>query len=141
MAATAQRPLRAGLPMEEFPQTSPNLTSASQNLFELIQGQNLHCYVDAQIRLAISRAVAVESPRGWRINKAKQSHRIDVVVALGMAAFAAVRAQTISPKINYDGWNDATDRPNSDEIAKFQAARLLNYVNSFRPNFSRSMRE
>ena len=46
MAATAQRMLRAQLPIEEFPQTQPNLTAASQNLYELIQGQNLHVYAD-----------------------------------------------------------------------------------------------
>jgi hypothetical protein len=27
-------------------------------------------------------AVAVETPRGWKISKEKQSHKIDVVVAL-----------------------------------------------------------
>jgi hypothetical protein len=37
MVATAQRRERAGLPIEEFPQSSPNLTAASQNLYELIQ--------------------------------------------------------------------------------------------------------
>ncbi len=42
------------------------------------------------MRLAVSRAVAIETPRGWRITKEKQSHKIDVVVALGMAAWAAV---------------------------------------------------
>jgi hypothetical protein len=41
-------------------------------------------------RLSVSRAVAIESPRGWRITKEKQSHRIDVVVALAMACHAAV---------------------------------------------------
>ena len=44
-------------------------------------------------QLAISRAVAVESSRGWRITKEKQAHKIDMVVALGMAALA-VKAQS-----------------------------------------------
>ena len=34
-------------------------------------------------------AVAAETTRGWRIAKDKQSHRIDVVVALAMAALSA----------------------------------------------------
>ncbi len=93
MQATAQRLTRAGLRMEEFPQSPANLTAASQNLFELIQGQNLLAYPDAAIRLAISRAVAIETPRGWRITKDKQWHKIDVVVALAMAALAAVQGQ------------------------------------------------
>ena len=49
--------------MEEFPQTSGSIA-----------------YPDAAMRLAISRAVAVETSRGWRISKEKQSHKIDVVV-------------------------------------------------------------
>jgi phage terminase large subunit-like protein len=77
-----------------FPQSVPNLTEASQNLYELIKGRNLLAYPDAGIRLAISRAVAVETPRGWRIGKDKQSHKIDVVVALAMAALAAVQTQS-----------------------------------------------
>ncbi len=90
MQATAQRLMRQGLPIEEFPQSSPNLTAASQNLFELVTGRNLIVYSDAPMRLAITRAVAIESGRGWRITKEKQSHKIDVVVALAMACHAAV---------------------------------------------------
>jgi hypothetical protein len=91
MAASAQRLKGRGIPIEEFPQSVPNLTEASQNLYELIQGRNLTLYPDDAIRLAISRAVAVEGARGWKISKEKQSHKIDVVVALGMACLAAVR--------------------------------------------------
>jgi phage terminase large subunit-like protein len=96
MQATAQRLTRAGLRIEEFPQSSANLTAASQNLFELIQGQNLVVYPDAGMRLAISRTVAIETARGWRITKELQSHKIDVVVALAMAAYAAVQGQSES---------------------------------------------
>src|SRR5262249_29495806 len=35
--------------------------------------------------------VAIETGRGWRITKEKQSHKIDVVVALAMAAHAAMQ--------------------------------------------------
>jgi phage terminase large subunit-like protein len=96
MQATAQRLARAGLPIEEFPQSVPNLTAASQNLFELITGRNIVLYPDAPMRVAISRAVALETSRGWRIAKEKQSHKIDVVVALAMAAHAAVGSQHFS---------------------------------------------
>jgi hypothetical protein len=90
MMATAQRLQKRGLPIREFPQTVPNLTIASQGLWELIESRGLLLYPDAAMRLAASRAVAIESPRGWRIAKEKQSHKIDVIVALGMAAHAAV---------------------------------------------------
>jgi len=91
MAAVSQRLQRSGVPMEEFPQSVPNLTEASTNLYELIKASNLVAYPDATVRLAIQRAIAVETSRGWRIAKEKTSHKIDVVVALGMAALGAVQ--------------------------------------------------
>jgi phage terminase large subunit-like protein len=97
MASTAQRLTKLGLPLEEFPQSSGNLTLASQNLFDLIQSQNIVCYPDAAMRLAVSRAVAIETPRGWRITKTLATHKIDVVVALAMAAHAAVLYQNEGP--------------------------------------------
>jgi phage terminase large subunit-like protein len=96
MQAVAQRLTRAGLRIEEFPQSPGNLTAASQNLFELIQAQNLVAYPDAGMRLAISHVIASETPRGWRITKEKQSHKIDVVIALAMAAYATVQGHNES---------------------------------------------
>jgi phage terminase large subunit-like protein len=96
LQSTAQRLLKAGLPLEEFPQTSPNLTAASQNLFDLIESQSLVLYPDAGMRLAVSRAVAIETPRGWRIGKDKSAFKIDVIVALAMACHAAVQGQNDS---------------------------------------------
>ncbi len=91
MQAVAQRLVSLHVPMVEFAQSSPNLTEASTNLFELVKARNLVVYPDDAIRLAVSRAVAIETPRGWRIAKEKQSHKIDVVIALGMAALGAVQ--------------------------------------------------
>src|SRR5438105_193497 len=90
MASTAQRLTAEGLPMIEYPQTSGNLTAMGNNLYEVIKGRNIICYADDGMRLAIQRAVAVENARGWRIAKEKQSHKIDIVVALAMAALGAV---------------------------------------------------
>ncbi len=102
MAATSQRLARDGIEIEEFAQTPANLTAASQGLYELIQARNLVVYPDAGMRLAVSRAVAVETPRGWRISKEKASHKIDVVVALGMASYAAVQDQA-APALEWAG--------------------------------------
>jgi hypothetical protein len=93
MASSAQRLTKARVPMVEFPQTVGNLTEASSNLYDLIQGRNLTVYPDASLRLAISRAVAIESGRGWRITKEKASHKIDVVVALAQAALGAAKQE------------------------------------------------
>jgi Phage Terminase len=91
MVATSQRLARAGVPIEEFPQTLDRLTAASQQLYELVHGRSLVLYPSEAMRLAVSRCVAVESARGWKISKEKQSHKIDVIIALAMACHAAVR--------------------------------------------------
>jgi hypothetical protein len=91
LVAVSQRLRGHYLPMIEFPQSVPNLTESSTNLYELIKGRNLVVYPDAEIRVAVSRAVALETSRGWRIAKEKVSHKIDVVVALAMSALGSVR--------------------------------------------------
>ncbi len=93
LVAVAQRLSRGKLPMEEYPQTSNRLEEMGSNLYELIKHRNLVTYPDPDVRLAVSRAVAVETPRGWKITKEKTSHKIDVVVALAMSAQAAVEDQ------------------------------------------------
>jgi hypothetical protein len=90
LVAVAQRLTAAGLPMVEFPQSVPNLTEASTNLYEILKGRNIEVYPDDANRLSISRAVALETSRGWRIAKEKQSHKIDFVIALAQAALGAV---------------------------------------------------
>jgi hypothetical protein len=57
----------------------------------LISERRLATYPASEIRLAVSRTVASEGARGWKLAKEKQSHKIDVVVALSMACLAAVR--------------------------------------------------
>jgi phage terminase large subunit-like protein len=122
MMASAQRLARSGVRMVEFPQTVANLTEASTSLFDLIKGRNLIAYADDQLRLAVQRSVAVEGTRGWRIAKDKQSHKIDVVIALGMSALAAVQNGSrsgrigtgvigIDGKITWAGAQQVEDRP------------------------------
>ena len=84
-----------GLPMVEFPQSSPNLTRMGQNLYELIKGGNLLLYPDIEMRLSASHAIAIQSSRGWRIAKEKTSHKIDVIVALAMASLAAIEKSQV----------------------------------------------
>jgi hypothetical protein len=97
MMAVAQRLQKASAPMKEFPQTVPNLTAIGSNLFELIKSSGLIVYPDNALHQAISRAVAVETPRGWRISKEKTSHKIDVIVALAMSAYGAIQQSHVQP--------------------------------------------
>jgi hypothetical protein len=96
LQSVMQRLQRAGIWVEEYPQTQSNLTDIGQGLYDLIRGRNLVLYSDAAMRLAVSRAVAVETSRGWRISKATANHKIDVVVALAMACHAAVALAVIN---------------------------------------------
>jgi len=113
MASSSQRLRREGLPMQEFPQTGSNLTAMGENLFALIKGGNLLVYPDREIRTAVSRAVAIEGARGWKIAKDRQSHRIDIVIALGMAMLACVKAQgTPGYDTTYAGFQDGPDDRN-----------------------------
>ena len=93
LAATMQRLERDGLPVVEFAQSPGNLVAMGQNLYDQISGRNLVVYPDAEMRVAVSRAVALETPRGWRLAKVKAADKIDVVVALAMAVLSAVRNQ------------------------------------------------
>jgi phage terminase large subunit-like protein len=97
LQSVMQRLRHAGIPIEEYSQTQSNLTDTGQGLFDLVQGRNLALYPDAAMRLAVSRAVAVETSRGWRISKATSSHKIDCVIALAMACHAAVEVGTYQP--------------------------------------------
>ncbi len=93
MVSVAQRLSKVGFRIVEYPQTTPNLTASSTNLYELIKGRNLLTYDAADLRQAIGQAIAIETSRGWRIAKEKTSSRIDVVIALAMASLAAIEAQ------------------------------------------------
>ena len=93
MEAIAQRLIRDKAPMEKFPQTSANLTAIGTCLYDLLKSKTLRFYPDDDIRLAMSRCVAVESTRGWKITKENTSYHIDIVVALAMAAHAALEGQ------------------------------------------------
>jgi hypothetical protein len=141
MQASAQRLAKQGVSnIEEFPQTLDRLTAMSQQLYDLVTGQALLAYQSDAIRLAVSRTIAAESTRGWRITKDKQSHKIDVVVALAMACFAAVRAQGESSFDLGYGWVDDVPIGSTadtveqrkakakDEADSYYRARLNNYL-------------
>lgn len=87
---------KEGINMVEFPQTTDRLTSMSQNLYDLIKGGNLVLYADKEMKSHAQKATAKESPRGWRIVKKKASHKIDLIIALAMAALGATKIETSS---------------------------------------------
>jgi phage terminase large subunit-like protein len=147
MVSVAQRLAKQSVKIEEYPQTIPNLTAATSNLFDLIFSRQLILYPDAAMRrcgdaamrrcgdaamrLAVSRAIIVESSRGWRLDKLKQQHKIDLVVALSMAALAAVRGQSESSYISDLSWvNGDSDTAASEKTAarEWQEMRMAAHI-------------
>jgi phage terminase large subunit-like protein len=129
MQASAQR-LEAHIKIEEYPQTLANLTQATSNLLDLINQRQLVLYPDAAMRLAVSRAIITESSRGSKLDKLKQQHKIDVVVALSMACLAAVRGVG---EYAYDTTLDFVHGPDdaanpADEAAAFLEQRMAAHV-------------
>lgn len=98
MTALAQQLSAEGVPMLEYPQTVPGMTQASQNLYDLVKHGGLLVYADDDLRRQISHAVALETPRGWRIAKEKAAHKIDAVIALALACMACVNEGMIEPQ-------------------------------------------
>jgi len=86
---------KKGLPMEEFPQTSGNLTEMSQNLFDLVEYANIVLYLCKDLRYEATCAIAKETARGLRITKEKTTQKIDQIVALAMAAIRIVKAASL----------------------------------------------
>jgi hypothetical protein len=79
----------------------------------------------------VSRAIAIETSRGWRIAKEKQSHKIDVVIALGMACLAAVRGQAES-NYNLDALADTLDEGHTvdQQLYEIERAEFAAFVMS-----------
>ncbi len=116
----------AGLPIEEFPQTSANVTRMGQTLFDLLNGKNLRLYPAEDLRAQALNTVAVESPRGWRIAKEKASKKIDAIVALAMACVAALERRP-EPRIRRIGESQAegTSEITYEDLARAGLMRVI----------------
>ena len=80
----------AGLPIQEFAQTSAHTTQMGQTLFALLNGMNVRLYAADDLRQQALNTVAVETSRGWRLAKEKAAKKIDAIVALAIACVAAI---------------------------------------------------
>jgi phage terminase large subunit-like protein len=110
---TMLRLKKKGLPTNEFPQTLPNMTSASQLLFELFKNNNMELYHDDVMRRHIQMAVAETTSRGFRIVRSKVSkkHQIDSAIALAMACYDAIKnggVDVSQPLVIASPFSDAT---------------------------------
>lgn len=97
----SQRLTRAGVRMTEWAQSPPNLSLMAGNLLELIKRRQISVYPSDELRQAISKCVAIEGARSWRLGKSKASDRIDPVIALAMAALACVQAGSSAGRVDH----------------------------------------
>ena len=79
---------KSGVRMVELPQTMARV-EADQALYDAIIGKTLRHYGDPTLTEHVRNAVAVETPRGFRLAKEKTSRKIDAAVALSMAHYGA----------------------------------------------------
>lgn len=81
-----------GLPVKPFQQTVPNMTAASQLLFDLFKNRNIEMYKADDLRKHLQMAVAETTSQGFRIvkNKVSKRHFVDGAVSLAMSCYEAV---------------------------------------------------
>jgi phage terminase large subunit-like protein len=78
-----------GIPVTEFPQSNARMGPASERLHAAIVEKRLRHLDDPVLNSHVRAAIARDTPRGWRIDKAKSRDNIDACVALAMAVEAA----------------------------------------------------
>jgi phage terminase large subunit-like protein len=98
---------KKGVPMEEYPQTTGNLTAIGKNLYDLVEYRNIVLYESDDLRQEAQNAVAKETERGFRIVKDKASKKIDQIIALAMAALPPTK-QRVIPRVKAIGDTPAT---------------------------------
>jgi phage terminase large subunit-like protein len=118
-----QRSLQAlrkdGLSVEEYPQTSANLTAMGQALYDLVRDRNFATYPAPDLRAHVLNAVVVDNGRAWRIAKEKAARKIDGAVALAMAAVGCLSMPVGFPSLSW-AVNKSTAGP--DRVAPGQVA-------------------
>ncbi|MET0507947.1 MAG: terminase TerL endonuclease subunit, partial [Burkholderiaceae bacterium] len=74
-----------GIRVSAFPQHDARMIPASQRLYDAIIERRLVHPDDPRLNAHVAAAVARHGRRGWRIDRANRSDKIDAVVALCMA--------------------------------------------------------
>jgi phage terminase large subunit-like protein len=92
---------REGMMVVTFPQSAWRMIPASSRLHSAVIERRLTHPNDAELNRHIASAVARDSPRGWRLDKAHRRAQIDGVVALAMAV---ERAELRPESVSLLGW-------------------------------------
>lgn len=76
---------REGLVVVSIPQSPGRMIPASERLYRAIIEQQIRHPNDPGLNAHVANAVAKDSPRGWRLEKAHRTASIDAVIALALA--------------------------------------------------------
>jgi phage terminase large subunit-like protein len=92
---------REGLRVVQVPQSASRMIPASERLHRaVIEGRITHPN-DPRLNAHVANAIAKDTPRGWRLDKAHRRAQIDGVVALAMAV---ERAEHRPAPVQLLGW-------------------------------------
>jgi phage terminase large subunit-like protein len=80
----AQEWEQRGIPAVALPQSDSRMIPSSERLYDAVVHERL-VLPDDELNAHVHAAVARHSRRGWRLDKADRSSKIDAVVALAMA--------------------------------------------------------
>jgi hypothetical protein len=86
---------KAGIRVIEMAQTGARV-EADQGLYDAINSFSIRHYNDPALNDAIQNAIAVETPRGFRLAKEKTKLKIDAAVALSMAYSASRKMESVT---------------------------------------------
>jgi hypothetical protein len=79
-----------GVPCVEFLQTPANLTKMTGVLLEALTSRSLVLYPSDELAEQAANAIVADTPRGFKLDKARSSAKIDAIVSLAMACVVAV---------------------------------------------------
>lgn len=102
---------KAGIRVIELAQNAGRVES-DQALYDAIVSRSLRHYGDPALTEAVHNAIAIETPRGFRLAKEKASKKIDACVALSMAAWACRQSKYMGSGV---GW---FPDPFSDDVTE-----------------------
>ena len=90
-----------GLVMVQFPQSHARMVPASERLHSAVVEKRLRHRGEPELAKHVAGAIAKQTGRGWRLDKAERGAQIDAVVCLAMAV---ERAEARPAPVRLLGW-------------------------------------
>ena len=100
---------RAGITVHELAQNAGRVES-DQALYDAIISKSIRHFNHPELNEAVRNAIAIETPRGFRLAKERASKKIDPAVALAMAAWGGVKYKTVRQAASTFGRNPMQGR-------------------------------